>query len=122
MRINVVDDISARRCIRLWSCERAIPTMPAEMNDRWSELSQLAEQIKRLCRPSGHELESVSPTAALQLYLDRAGFSIECQTIRLERIGSQEKDGVLPHRRHARDVDHSHDERADGRRATWRIL
>src|SRR5262249_31893285 len=72
--------------------------MSAEVDHRRLELAELAEQIERFGRPSGHEIEAVSEAAALQLHLDRARFAVECEPIGTERIGGQEQDRVL-HRR-----------------------
>src|SRR5262249_29386250 len=54
-----------------------LPAMTAEVDHRRLDPAQLAEQIERLCRPSGHELEGATEAAALQLHLDRARLSIE---------------------------------------------
>src|SRR5215208_5113953 len=70
----------------------------AEVDHRRLELAELAEQIERLGRPPGHELEAVPEAAALQLHLDRARLSVEGAWIGPARIGGQEQDGVL-HRR-----------------------
>src|SRR5215510_15892259 len=103
VRTEVNDGVPVQRWLPL-SSGRAMATVPAELDHRRLELSQLAEEVKRFRRPSGHEFEAVPPTAALQLCPDRACLSIECKMVGPARVGGQKQDGVLPHCRHARGI------------------
>jgi hypothetical protein len=68
------------------------------MDHRRLELAQLAEQIERLGRPPGHELEAIPVPAMFELCLDRPRLLVEGKSVGSKRIGSQEQDRVLVHR------------------------
>ena len=63
------DEIPTLRPIRGRGRPRAVS---AEVNDGGLQLAQFAQQIKRLGRPPGHEVEPVPVAGALQLDVDRA--------------------------------------------------
>ena len=73
--------------------------MPCEVHDRGFQLTQLAEQIERLGRPSGHKVEPIAITAASQLDMDRMCLLVERQPTRAGRVGRQEQDHLLLRRR-----------------------
>ncbi|HWO17940.1 MAG TPA: hypothetical protein VNO30_04165 [Kofleriaceae bacterium] len=69
--------------------QAVLSAVTAEVNHRRLELTQPADQIQRLHRPPGHELEAIPEAAALQLRLDRPHFSVDGPQIGSARVGGQ---------------------------------
>ena len=72
LAVELVGDISTRCRTQPVLAGNALAAVTADMDHRRFELAQLAQQVERLCRPSGHELEAIPKAAALQLHPDRA--------------------------------------------------
>jgi hypothetical protein len=94
---RITGDASAPRLRRALVAGRMLRAVTAEMHHRRLELAELAEQIERLHRPPGHELEAIPVPAALELRLDRARLSVERTRIGAEWICGQEQYRVLVH-------------------------
>lgn len=71
----------------------------AEVDHRRPEPAQLAEHVEGPGRQPGLEREAAPKPAALQLLLDRARLLAECAGVDPARVGGQEQDRVLRHRR-----------------------
>src|SRR5690349_3007971 len=96
-RLGTAMSLVAGRSARRRRSRRPL-AVAAEMDHGRPKLSQLAQEIHRLDRPSGDELELVSVSAALELDMNRPRLAIEGQRTTAHRIRGQEQDGVLCHR------------------------
>jgi hypothetical protein len=85
-------DIATLHQIRGRNWTRAVS---AEVNNSGPQLAQLAQQVERLGRPPGHEVEPIPIASALQLDVDRARLLVERQAAGVARVGRQEQDHVL---------------------------
>jgi hypothetical protein len=54
-----------------------------------------AQQVERLGRPPGHEVEPIPVPAALPLDVNRARLAVECQAAGVARVRGEEQDDML---------------------------
>jgi hypothetical protein len=87
------DDIAAVRRSR---CRGHVcAAMPAEMDHGGLELAYFAQQIERLRRPPGHEIEPIAIAATPELCVDRARLAVQREARGSAGIRRKEQDHVL---------------------------
>src|SRR5262249_44724320 len=77
----------------------ASSAVTTDVHYRRLELAQLPKEIQGTYRPSRHQLELISVSAALEFCLDHAGLFVDGESVGADWVGGEEQDDVLGQQR-----------------------